>query len=69
VFALVTRERLTRLRVNGVEQNLDWSWSWTADLPNGTRGGDLRVEFIDPVGGAVLATHLVSENCWEYNGL
>jgi hypothetical protein len=63
VFALVTREHLTRLRINGVEQLMDWSWSWPADLPPNTRG-ETTVEFIDPVGGAVLATHTVTEICW-----
>lgn len=63
VFALVTRERLMRLRVDGVEQLVDWSWGWEVVVAEGRRGGAV-VEFIDPVSGAVVATHEVSEPCW-----
>ena len=63
VFALVTRNTLTRLRINGTEQLLDWSWSWTAELPPGYHG-EIPVEFLDPVGGAVLAAHTVAETCY-----
>lgn len=67
VFALATRERLVRLRVNGDEQLLDWSWSWEAPLPVGFQGTTV-VEFVDPVGGAVLARHEVTETCWAFPG-
>lgn len=66
LFALVTREQLTRLRVNGYEQLLDWSWSWPVTIPNGMRGDGMVVEFIDPVSRRTVATHEVSEVCWEF---
>ena len=62
-FALVTREKLTRLRVDGVEQNLDWSWSWEVRAPEG-RHATGTIEFLDPEGGAVVATHDIWARCF-----
>jgi hypothetical protein len=63
-FALATREHLTRLRINGMEQLLDWSWSWPVMVPAGMRGDGLMVEFIDAQTGKVVATHELSAECW-----
>jgi hypothetical protein len=64
VFALVTRERLMRLRVDGREQLVDWSWSWEVEVPVGITRDLATVEYIDPVTHEVVATHTVSETCW-----
>lgn len=63
LFALATQEKVVRLRINGVEQLLDWSWSWEAKLPRGY-AGSVTVEFLDPVGGKLLASHDLSAECW-----
>jgi hypothetical protein len=63
VFALATREKLTRLRVNGNELEVDWSWSWDAEIPEGHHASGMFIEFLDPVGGAVLAKHEVMTLC------
>lgn len=69
VFALATRERPTRLRINGMEQLLDWSWSWEATVPQGHHADGLVVEFMDPVGGKVLSTQDVWATCpWKGEG-
>lgn len=65
VFALVSRSRLTRLQVNGVEQLVDWSWSWDVDIPHGYRASGMKVDFIDPVTRAVLASREIAEECSE----
>ena len=64
VFALGTREKLTRLRLNGEEKLLDWSWSWEAPVPAMTHASGMYVEFIDPVTREVKATHEITETCW-----
>ena len=63
VFALATRERLTRLRINGEEQLLDWSWAWEANVPAGTHGSGMRVEYLEAVGGQTVATHEMAASC------
>jgi len=66
IFALVTRERLTRLRINGTEQLVDWSWSWEAKVPEGHHASGMVVEFIDPVSRKVMATHDIWAKCpWK----
>ena len=64
VFAMVSQSAVHRLRINGVEQEIDWSWKWTAEIPEGKKADGLIVEFIDPVTGAVVATHDVGGECW-----
>jgi hypothetical protein len=63
-FAFVTREHLTRLRINGVEQLMDWSWSWEVTIPTGMRGESLTIEYLDARSGKVVATHELSESCY-----
>ena len=63
VFPLVTREKLTRLRINGQEQLLDWSWSWEAEVPAGNHGSGMRVEYVEAVGGQVVADHEITASC------
>jgi hypothetical protein len=63
IFALVTRERLTRLRVNGIEQELGWSWSWEAKVPEGNHASGMFVEFIDARTSKILATHDIWTRC------
>lgn len=62
-FALVTREHLTGLRVNGSPLPPDWSWSWDAPMPEGTFGSGMMVEFIDLDTGQVIRTHEVTARC------
>lgn len=62
-FALVTREHLMRLRIDGVEQLVDWSWSWESVVPPGMIGEGLTVEFVDAVTGKVVAAHELSAAC------
>lgn len=64
VFALVTREQSHRLRVDGVEQLVDWSWSWPVDVKLNQHSA-VTVEFVDPVTGETLATHNVAEWCQQ----
>lgn len=63
VVALVTREQLTRVRLQGVEQLLDWSWGVDWMLFAG-QGGFYDVTFLAPVGGRVVAQHSLWEKCW-----
>ena len=49
VFALVTR--------------LDWSWSWEAEVPAGNHGSGMRVEYVEAVGGQVVADHEITASC------
>ena len=61
-FALATRNRATRLRAGGVEQLLDWSWSFARTLQAGERH-TLALEFLDPRHGTRLACHEQTATC------
>jgi hypothetical protein len=63
VFALVTREHLTGLRVDGVPLKPDWSWSWEAVVPQGHFGSGMMVEFVDLDTGEVVRTHEITALC------
>lgn len=63
-FALSTRGRVTRLRVDGQEQLLDTSWKSDVQLSQG-ESRTSRYEFLDPVGGALLACREVTVQCKE----
>lgn len=60
--AWVSRGELRRLRVNGTELLVDWSWTWDAEVPFGMRGEGMLVEFIHPV-TRETATHELSAVC------
>jgi hypothetical protein len=63
LFALANRNRIVRARLDGVEQALDSSFSVARRVPAGTRRY-MKAEYLDPVGGAVLACHDVSLSCY-----
>lgn len=62
-FASATRNRVTRLRVGGVEQQIDYSWSLERSLKIGERR-TIAFEFLDPVGGARLACNEQALTCY-----
>jgi len=62
--AWVTGGRKARLRLDGVEQNLDTGWSVDVVIP-GKRIQTITAVFLDPVGGKVLATRETAVRCVE----
>ena len=62
VFALVTREQVMRVQMQGEEQLLDWSWSKEWVLKQQEKG-TYQVTFLQPVGGATQVQHEVDAWC------
>ncbi len=62
IFGVSAGQRRVRARIDGEEQNLDWSWSKDVRTPVGERQR-VVVEYLDPVGGALLARHEVPVSC------
>lgn len=62
VFAMVSRERLTRLQIGGVEQTVDWSWKWEVTAAERATA-TASATFIDPVSRATTERS-VAAVCW-----
>lgn len=61
-FAMVSRERLTRLQIGAVEQIVDWSWSWEIKAAE-RETATASATFIDPVSRATTERS-VAAVCW-----
>ncbi len=66
-FAVSQGQRRVRLRIAGVEQLVDWSWTYEMTIAEGTRQR-VPFEFINPVGGAVLAQREAVVSCYPDPG-
>jgi hypothetical protein len=62
VFAMATKGRPVRLVVDGVEQELDTSWTIRERVAEGTTR-TWSLEFLEPIGGEQLACRSVEVNC------
>ena len=55
----------TRLQIGAFEQNLDTSYTFDTELAAGTQQS-AHLTFLDPLGGAILATRDVSVRCYPW---
>ena len=63
-FAITPGGKRMRMRINGVEQGVDWSWAHHGRLKVDHQG-DVRFEFIDPVTGKVVAVRERTFQCYD----
>ena len=62
MFATTTGGRRTRLRIAGIEQNVDWSWTYEATIKVDFKQR-VRFTFMDPVSRAVLSDQWTEVSC------
>jgi len=53
-----------RMRINGAEQEVNWSWTYRGVLQEGYQG-TVKFEFIDPITGEVEATRERTFQCLD----